>query len=122
MWILKDYLISLLIFYKFYYDPEDGWGAIIFAVDISLEGFGATLGQYNNKSRKRVARYESGFWNSFEHNYDTIKRECRGIFKSLYKLKFWLYRVYFILETDVNVLVIQLNHIATNLPGIFITR
>jgi hypothetical protein len=42
--------------------------------------------------------------------------------KALQKVRYWLYRVHFVLETDVNVLVAQLNRSATDLPGALVTR
>jgi hypothetical protein len=119
---LKDKLTSAPILCRLHYDPAEKWGIIVLAVDASLEGWGGTLGQYDDKGRKRVARYESGLWNTAERNYDATKRECRGVLKCLYKLRFWLYGVHFILETDANVLVAQLNRAATDLPGSLVTR
>jgi hypothetical protein len=42
--------------------------------------------------------------------------------KALWKVRYWLYRVHFVLETDANVLVAQLNRSATDLPGALVTR
>ena len=42
--------------------------------------------------------------------------------KCLQKLRYWLYGVHFILETDANTLVAQLNRAATDLPGALVTR
>ena len=50
------------------------------------------------------------------------KQECQAVLKALRKMQFWLYRVYFVLETDANVLVAQLNRSATDLPGSLVTR
>jgi hypothetical protein len=59
---------------------------IVLAVDTSLDGWSGTLGQYNNKGKKRVIRYESGIWNDTERRYDTTKREYRGLVKYLQKV------------------------------------
>ena len=122
MQTLKDKLISAPILCKLHYDPEEGWGMVVLAVDSSLDGWGGTLGQYDDKGRKRVARYESGTWNEAVQKYDATKRECRGLLKCLQKVRFWLYGVHFILELDANTLVAQLNKAATDLPGALVTR
>jgi reverse transcriptase-like protein/integrase-like protein len=119
---LQEKLISPPLLCKLQYDPSAGWGEIVLAVDSSLKGWGATLGQVDNDKRLRVSRYESGLWNAAEQNYDATKRECRGILKSLQKLRFWLYGTFFILETDAKTLVHQLNRAATDLPGALVTR
>jgi hypothetical protein len=119
---LKIKLTTAPILCKIHFNPASGWGLVVLAVDSSLEGWGATLGQYDDKGQKRVARYESGLWSDAEKTYDATKRECRGILKALQKLRFWLYGVHFILETDANVLVAQLNRAATDLPGALVTR
>lgn len=120
--LLKEKLVSPPLLCKLHYFGESGWGEIILAVDASLLGWGGTLGQIDDKGRRRVARYESGLWNSAERGYDATKRECRGILKCLQKVRFWLYGVHFILETDTKTLVAQLNRAATDLPGALVTR
>jgi RNase H-like domain found in reverse transcriptase len=72
--------------------------------------------------RRHLSRYESGLWNKAERNYDATKRKCRGVLKALRKVRYWLYRVRFVLETDANVLVAQLNRSTTNLPRALVTR
>jgi len=119
---LKSKLTTAPLLCKIHYQKEDGWGDIVLGVDSSLNGWGGTLGQYDDKKRRRVARYESGLWNHAEQSYDATKRECRGILKCLQKLRFWLYGVHFVLETDAKVLVAQLGRAATDLPGALITR
>lgn len=57
------------------------------------------------KGKRHPSRYESGIWSHAERNYDATKRECRGVFKAQKKVRYWLYGVRFILETDANVLV-----------------
>jgi hypothetical protein len=68
-----------------------------------------------------VSRYDSGLWNKAKRGYNTTKRKCRGVLKAFWKLWYWLYRVHFTLKTNINVLVTQLNHAATNLPGALVT-
>ena len=84
---------------------SDRAGEIILAVDASLEGWGGVLMQLDNQGKKHPSRYESGLWNRAEKNYDATKRECRGVLKALRKVRYWLYRVHFVLETNANVLV-----------------
>ena len=122
MALLKEKLTTAPLLCKIHYDPKDGWGQVVLGVDASLDGWGATLGQYDDKGRLRVARYESGLWSPAERKYDATKRECRGVLKALRKLRFTLYGVHFMLETDANVLVAQLNRAATDLPGALVTR
>jgi hypothetical protein len=119
---LKEKLTSAPILCRLHLDPDDGWGDVILAVDSSLMGWGATFGQIDDQGRIRVIRYESGVWSISEQVYDATKRECRGILKALQKLRWWLYGLHFILETDAKVLVAQLNIGATDLPGALVTR
>jgi len=117
---LKTALTTTPALYKIQYGP--GWGAIYVGVDASLEGWGGVIGQFAENGQRKVARYESGLWNKAERNYDATKRECRGVLKCLQRLRYWLYGVHFILETDAKVLVAQLNRAATDLPGALVTR
>ena len=102
-------------------DYTEGAGDIILAVDASLDGWGGVLMQLV-KGKRHPSRYESGIWSNAERNYDATKRECRGVLKALKKVRYWLYGVKFILETDANVLVAQLNRSGTDLPGALVTR
>ena len=72
--------------------------------------------------KQHPAKYESGIWSPQEKVYNATKRECRGVLKALKKVRHWLYGVYFILETDANVLIFQLNGIGTDIPGALIMR
>ena len=88
---------------KIQYGPE--FSEIIVGVNVSLDGQGYTIGQLDKKGRRRVTRYDSGLWNKAKRGYNTTKREYRGVLKAFRKLRHWLYRVYFVLETNANVLV-----------------
>jgi ribonuclease HI len=101
---------------------DEGAGEIVIGVDASLSGWGATMGQRDENKKMRVARYESGVWNRTEQNYDATKRETRAVLKALRKLRFYLYGVHFVLETDAKVLVDQMKRTATDLPGSLVTR
>ena len=73
------------------------------------------------KGKKYPSRYESGIWSSEEKNYNATKRKCREVLKTLIKVRYWLYLVRFVLETDARVLVAQLNQLGTDLPGALVT-
>ncbi len=89
-------------------DYTEGAGDIILAVDASLEGWGGVLMQLAQE-KKHPSRYESRIWSSAEKKYDATKQECQGVLKALKKVRYWLYWVKFILETDASVLIAQLN-------------
>ena len=74
------------------------------------------------EGRRHPSRYESGAWSVVETKYDATKRECRGVLKALKKCRVWLYGIHFILETDANVLVAQLNKGGADLLGALVTR
>jgi hypothetical protein len=44
MQILQEKLTAAPILCKLHYDPLEGWGMIVLAVDASLDGWGGTLG------------------------------------------------------------------------------
>lgn len=102
-------------------DYKEGTGDIILAVGASLEGWGGVLMQLV-KGKRHPSRYESGIWSAAEKKYNATKWECRGVLKALKKVRYWLYGVRFILETDARVLVAQLNRSGTDLPGVLVTR
>jgi hypothetical protein len=56
------------------------------------------------KNRRYPFKYKSEIWNQVKRKYDTIKRECRVIFKAFKKFRSWLYKIHFFLKTDINVL------------------
>ncbi len=96
---------------------------IIVRVDTSQEGYRGYLDQRDPKTQRvRPAQYKSRVQSKAEKKYDTTKREYHEVLKIFKKLKVWITRVYFMLETDVNVLVAQLNRAATNYPRALITR
>ncbi len=74
------------------------------------------------KEKRHRTRYESGIWSCAEKKDDATKRECQGVLKALKKVRYWLYRIRFILETDASVLVAQLNRSGTDLLGALVTR
>ena len=92
------------------------------AVDASLERWGAILQQDDEEGNRHPCRYESGLWTPAEKNYDAGQQECRGLMRALKKFRNYVYGVRFLVETDANTLVHQLNLPANDLPGALITR
>jgi len=86
-------------------DYSEGAGEVILAADASLDGWGSVLMQLDDKGKRHPSRYESGLWTKAEASYDATKRECRAVLKALRKVRYWLYGIHFVLETDANVLV-----------------
>ncbi len=95
---------------------------IILAINTSRLGWGATLSQEDEKGQRHLYRYKLGLQNKAEASYNATKRECRGVLKALKKVCNYLYRVYFILETNTNVLIAQLNQSISNLLRSLVTR
>ena len=118
--LLKKALTEPPALTRISYDKDAG--DIVVGVDASLEGWGGTMSQKTKEGTIQPARYESGIWNKAEKNYDATKRETRAVLKILRKLRFYLYGVHFILQTDAQVLVSQLKRAATDLPGSLVTR
>jgi RNase H-like domain found in reverse transcriptase len=87
-------------------DYSEGAGEVILVADASLDGWGSVLIQLDNKGKRHLSRYESGLWTKAEASYDATKRECRAVLKALRKVRYWLYGIHFVLETDANVLVV----------------
>jgi len=103
-------------------DVSDGARQIVIAVDASLEGWGAILQQEYENEDRHPCRYESGLWKKAEERYDAGKRECGGLMKAIKKFGNYVYAVRFLVETDTNTLVHQLNLPANDLPGALLTR
>jgi RNase H-like domain found in reverse transcriptase/Integrase zinc binding domain/Reverse transcriptase (RNA-dependent DNA polymerase) len=97
--------------------------SIFLNVDASTTiGWGAVLSQQQSDGSIRPARFESGVWSDVERKYDALKLECRGLLKSLKKLRFWLYGRYFTVLTDSQTLVWLLNQPPNDLPNAMMTR
>ena len=116
--LLKQAFTSPLALVSLYYSERAS--EIILVVDASLEDWGEVLMQLV-QGKRHPSRYESEIWSCAEKKYNATKRECRGILKALKKVRYWLYGVRFVLETDANDLVAQLNRLGTDLPGALIT-
>jgi hypothetical protein len=94
---------------------------VILAMNASLEDWEKILMILRNE-KKHSMRYESDIWSDAKKKYDVTKRECRDVFKTLKKIRFYLYDVKFILKTNARVLVDQLNRSDTNLSDALVTR
>src|SRR5579859_2493960 len=57
-----------------------------------------------------------------ELKYDALKLVCRRLLKALKKLRFWLFRCHFQVETDSQTLVWLLNQPLNDLPNAMMTR
>ena len=96
---------------------------IILAVNFNLKKWDVILSQINFQTNKNhFSCYKSDLWMMFESKYDVMKRECRELLKALKKVRFWLYKVRFTIEIDVNILIAQLNRSAADLSEILMTR
>ena len=80
------------------------------------------LSQLQSDGTIHPARFESGIWSDAERKYDALKLECRGLLKSLKKLRFWLFGRYFTVLTDSQTLVWLLNQPPNDLPNAMMTR
>ena len=101
------------------YVPEgdEGVSRLVLGVDSSLVGYGAILQQEDERGKRHPARYESGLWTETERRYDTGKLECRALLRSIKKFCNYLYGVHFLVETEAQTLVHQLNQPITDIPG-----
>ena len=93
---------------------------IILAVNASSDGWNAVLMQVsrNLKWLKHIIRFKSNVWNPQKQVYDVEKRKCWSILLTLKKLQYWLYEMHFILKINANTLIVQLNQVTINLPGV----
>lgn len=71
---------------------------------------------------RHPVRYKSRAWTKAKKLYNATKRECRAVLYAIRRLRFYVYSIHFILETDSNVLVQQLKGSASNVPGAYVTR
>ena len=102
--------------------PEYGKYKFYLQTDASGIGWGAELGQLINGEHRPI-RFESGCWNNAETRYDSGKQECLAIVKALRRLRLYLFRDEFLLETDARTLRDQLNDGSMNLlPSAPLTR
>jgi len=102
-------------------DIGNGVGQLVVGVDASLEGWGAILHQEYENMNRHPCRHESGVWNKANKRYDARKHECCGLIKALKNFCNYIYGGRFLVETDANTLVHQLNLPANDLPGAVVT-
>jgi hypothetical protein len=116
---LKQILISSLdlIFIDYSSDAR----LIILYVNTSFKKWDDILMQLISSKRHSI-KYESEIWSNAKAKYDATKRECRRMLKILKKIRFWLYEVHFVLKTNVEVLITQLNEVAIDLSSALLTR
>ena len=95
---------------------------IFIIVNTSLEGQGGVIEQVDTEGHRYPARFKSGVQSKAKRNYNTYKREYKGVIYLLKKFRYYLYRVHFILETNTKTLVTQLNRSILDLLISLITR
>ena len=96
---------------------------IILAINLNLKKWNVILSQVNLEIDKRYFfRYESELWIDSKFYYDAIKQKCRDLLKTLKKIRFWLYKMRFIIKINANILMTQFNRSAANFLRILITR
>ena len=95
----------------------------ILAVDFSLKKWSSILFQIDFETNKNYfSHYKNDFWTMFELKYNITKRECCELLKTLKKVRFWLYKMQFIIEINVNILITQLNRSAVDFSEILMIR
>ena len=83
---------------------------IICAIDINEENWEDNLMQVKQEEKRwHVIYYESKIWSDVEKCYNVRKQEYKNVLKMLKKCCDYLYRIYFVLKLDANILIIQLN-------------
>ena len=118
--LLKIALIIALVLVLPDYGPDTK--ELIIIVDALGEGFGVTFYQVSKDGYRYPIRYNSSLQTKPKRKYDTVKLECRALLYILKRLRPYLYRVHFIVETNTNTLIAQLNRTATDLPSTLVTR
>ena len=95
---------------------------IFLMTDASIFGWGGVIKQIGPDSKRHPCRFESGIWSDVEKRYDAIKRELRGLLFLLKRFRRYLFGIHFTIETNVLVLVHQLNGAASDIPSTLIIR
>ena len=67
-------------------------------------------------------QYKSNIWSQAKQKYNLKKLKCQALLHVLKKCHIYLYNIYFIVKTDANTLVAQLNYAAINLPKALMTK
>ena len=96
---------------------------IILTMNFSLKKWNIIFSQINFEIDKRhFFWYKSELWIDSKSHYDVIKQKCHDLLKALKKIRFWLYKMRFIIEIDANILMTQFNRSAANLLKALIIR
>ena len=96
---------------------------IILIMNFSLKKWDVIFSQVNFETDKRhFSRYENELWIKSKSQYDATKRKYRKLLKALKKVRFWLYKIRFIIEIDANILIAQFNRFIANLSETLIIR
>ena len=117
---LKIVIISVLVLISIRYNKP--LLIIFIIVNISLEEQRGVIKQIDTEGYRYSIRFKSGVQSKAKRNYNTYKREYKGVIYLLKKFRYYLYRVHFILETDTKTLVTQLNRSILDLLISLITR
>lgn len=89
---------------------------IILVMNVNLQDWEVILQQaIMNFKNQHLMWYKSELWNEQKTRYDAEKWKCRDFMKTLKKIHYWLYDTKFIIEINVNTLMIQLNWFASDL-------
>ncbi|CAI6342054.1 unnamed protein product [Periconia digitata] len=103
-------------------DYSEGHGEIILGTDGSGDGAGCLLEQVGRDGLRHPVRYESCLWSADERKWHSTKLECRALLWALKKCRYYLYGVHFVVETDAQTLIAQLNRTSSETPGSLMNR
>ena len=79
---------------------------IILTVNFNLKKWNVIFLQINFEiDKQHFSQYKNKLWIKSKFRYDAIKRKCHNFLKTLKKIRFWLYEMQFIIEIDVNILI-----------------
>jgi hypothetical protein len=115
---LKSAITSAPVLVKLDFSPS----TLPIVLNFDAVGWGAVLSQVQTDGQVKPSWFESGIWNGAELKYDALKLECRGLLKAIKKLRFWLFRRHFQVETDSQTLVWLLNQPPNDIPNAMMTR
>ena len=83
---------------------------VICAINVSKENWEDNLMQVKQEEKKQhVIHYKNKIWSDVKKHYDMRKQECKNVLKMLKKCCNYLYKIYFVLKLNANILIAQLN-------------
>jgi hypothetical protein len=97
-------------------------GTLFVGVDASGEGGGAVLEQIGEDGRRHPCRFASTMWSAAEGKWHSTKLECKAVVWALSEFRSWLYGQHFVIETDAQTLIAQLNRSSAEVPGAVVNR